>query len=399
MRIALLSMIEPADGGLPLRRAFLRVGGKSLAYHQVELALSCECERIVCIAKAIDPELIALQHVVERAGKAFHAIATPKELAGLVMANDELLIISDGLLVSPENASPLIMEAGSVLVQPVEAGIRAGFERLDLNNASAGILRVPGRLVEPLFDLPSDCDVPSSLTRIALQAGVPMREVPSPERSGGRWLMITSETEAYAAEEEWLARRIEGDDAGTPGRWLSHYSVRTFGSSLLHYGHASKAVMVAAFAAIALGLGWAQLGSAVVALLFCGASWVFLRTAELLNRIEQGPATGKLKGAPRLGAIEWLIDMAIAAILIWKSQSTETTLFLTQIFPPLMLMLMVRLVARLDGGVLTGWMGDRAVLAVLLAAAAAAGILHGAVPVLAILLAGAGLVFTAEKRG
>ena len=169
MRIALLAMTEPAGAGQPFPRAFLRVAGATLAQHQLSLVLALDCQRLICLARGTSPELIALQHAAEDAGLQFSIATGPGQLSGLVTANDEIVVVSEGLFVDPSQAAPLLEERGPVvLVQPVEGALAAGYERIDLNRAGAGLMRVPGQLVERLRELPVDCDIVSSLTRIAL---------------------------------------------------------------------------------------------------------------------------------------------------------------------------------------------------------------------------------------
>ena len=55
-------MMEPAGAGQTAPRAFLRVGGATLARHQLGIAVALECQRVICIAREVVPELIALQH-------------------------------------------------------------------------------------------------------------------------------------------------------------------------------------------------------------------------------------------------------------------------------------------------------------------------------------------------
>ena len=61
LRVALLSMIEPAVPGTA-PRAFLRVGGVSIARQQLGLVLALAAERIVCLAAGMSAELVQLQH-------------------------------------------------------------------------------------------------------------------------------------------------------------------------------------------------------------------------------------------------------------------------------------------------------------------------------------------------
>lgn len=163
-------------------RGALRVGGVSVALEQLVLVLSMGCERIFCLANRMTPEIAALQHEAERAGARFQLIPGPHGLLGQVTAMDEVIALADGLFASVSDAVALLEPGAAVLVQPAETGVEAGFERIDPTQASGGALRIPGRLVERLADLPHDCDAFSALLRIALQAGVAQRPLPPPAR-------------------------------------------------------------------------------------------------------------------------------------------------------------------------------------------------------------------------
>ena len=392
-------MIESADAGLPPRRAFLRVGGRILARHQLDLALGLGCERVICISRSMGPELIALQHVTENEGQLFHAVSRPQELAGLVSARDELIVFGEGLLAAPGDAARLLADSPCVLVQPVEAGVSAGFERIDLNHASAGLMRLPGRLVEPLFELPPDCDVSSSLTRIALQAGIATRELPAASRTAVRWSMIRSETEAYAVESDWLADQLAEPGPLTPGRFLARTGVLTFGASLLHSGNASKAVALATIVVLVLGLGWAWLGSVAAGLVFCAVAWILFSAASQLQRVERPDIGGSAAPASRIGVLGWLFDLVLVVLMIWGSQEHGNQTISSLVFAPFMLILLARLIPKINIGFGTNWVIDRTVLALFLAIAAGIGVLPDATRILAILLAIASIALSAGKRG
>jgi hypothetical protein len=275
-------MMEPAAAGQATPRAYLRVGGANLARHQLGIALALECQRIICVAREITPELIALQHEAERAGVRLHVIPGARALAGLVTANDELIVFTEGLLAAPQDAIALLDAGHGVFVQPIESGLAAGFERIDLNHAAAGAIRIPGRLVERLTDLQPDCDVPSALPRIALQAGVAMQSVPAAAREGVRWRLVRDEVEAHAIEDAWIRLHMGEGGLPTPGILLSRLCVLAFGPSLLHAGSGARLVALGALVVMLLALGAGWFGYAAVALALSAVGWTIRHAAGLL---------------------------------------------------------------------------------------------------------------------
>jgi hypothetical protein len=392
-------MTEPASAGQALPRAFLRVAGASLARHQLGLVLALDCQRVICIARGTSPDLIALQHAAEDAGLQFHIVTDVRRLSGLVTEADELFVVSEGLFVDPGQVSQLF-EGGSslVLVLPVESALSQGFERIDLNRAAAGLMRVPGRLIERLHELPSDYDVPSALIRIALQSGIEMREVPPTSRAGAGWRLIRNEAEAFAVETEWLNEQFNEGGRPSPGRSIARFGVMTFGSSLLHAGNASNimAVAVLAVLAIATSLGWFGLGW--IGFVCVTIAALLVETVRLL-RLAERQALGQMPPAiPRSDALGWLVDTAIGLLCLTEIPRIPGEALVSWAFPPVMLMMLLSLVPGLLTDLTAAWSRDRFVLGIILAVAAVFGQVQVTVEVLAVGLLLTGVLLPMRRQ-
>ncbi len=380
-------MLEPAAEGGGILRASLRIGGRSLGRHQLDLALALGCERVVCIAPALDAELLELQHLTESKGARFHVISGPRALLGLVTAADEIIALGDGLFVS--GPIQTLLEAGpAIVVQSVESGLAAGFERIDLSHAAAGALRVPGRLVAQLADAPPDCDLLSTLQRLALQAGVTRKELPSLE-PGEFWLQVRSDAEAHAVEPAWVRQRLGPADGWTgPGHWLALQGVRRFGAGLLDAGGGSRALLIGAIVLIALGFGAGWFGLGLLGMGFCGLGWIAAQAYRSLARIERGPDAGNRS----TGLVGWGIDAVLVALLGWSAGAHHGMFEVDRYFPPLMLLTLLRLVPRALRADWTNLFNDRLLLLTLLGTATAFGetglVVHG----FAVIIALAGLL-------
>ena len=382
-----------ANAPAPAPRAFLRIGPASLARHQLSLALAMDWQRIVCIATGMTPELVQLQHDSERAGARFHMVSGAQGLAGLVTAADDVVVIADGLLAPRETATSLLEGAFAVLVQPVESGLSGGFERIDLNHASAGLMRIPGRLAERLHELSADCDVDSALTRIALQAGVAQRPLPAEARDGFRWRLVRGEGEAHAAEAGWIALHLDDDGPPTPGSALARFAVRSFGPAILHAGSGGNALAIGAAAGMALALGLAWFGFSVAALLLWALCWVVRRTGALLVAVERETlalGVGKWSREPVFG---WVHDAALVAILAWNAAPFAGSSIWASGFAPLMMISLLRLAPRIYSPASSAWLSDRLLLGLLLAALAGAGVLAPGIQIFAAALAGMAIVW------
>ena len=384
-------MIESAGPpGAPLR-AGLTLGGVALGRHQLALMLALGCQRIVCVAARVDPALIELQHLAEAAGARFHVVPGPHGLLGSVTTADEVIALADGLLAWPESARALIEAGPAVLVQPVEAGLAAGFERIDAEYAAAGAIRVPGRLVEQLAELPPDADAFAALQRIALQAGVAARPLPEGLASGGRWLLLRDDAAAQAAEGQWIAAYSAGGGNECPSRLLARWLVRRFAPSLLHAGSGAVAVLVGAavismLALAARGFGLSASGFALAAL-----AALSFDLAGLVGEVE---ARARLEAPGRLMGIlaeGWAVDLLLLALAAAAIPALPGTGLPARLFAPLMLLGTLRLVGAVATRRWAIWLGDRALLALGLALAARLGLAPQAIAGAAVGVLWAGL--------
>ena len=389
--------MDTADGAAATTCAFLRIGVGSVARHQLTLALALDCRLVLCIARGFAPEIAELQQVAEKAGARFQLVSGARAVAGLVTVNDELVVIADALLASQATAIALIEAGPAVLVQPVERGTAAGFERVDINHASAGLMRIPGRLVERLSELPPDCDVASALTRIALQGGIAQRALPSAGRDGFTWLLVRDEAEAHRIETGWIGLQVLNDGPVTAGAWLARLVVTTLGPALLHAGNGGNVLAIGALAIalLALGAGWS--GLTAVALAGCAVAWVMRRTAGLLLRIERESQGKPGERWSREAMFGWLLDAVIIAILAWSPQNPVWASAGQRLFGPVMLIGVLHLVPRLQQGQWAAWFRDRSVCAALLAIASASAVLIPAMQVLAPLVVLLGIVLPMQK--
>ena len=403
MRVALIFATEISSHGpghaTAVPRALLRVGGASLARHQLALALALGCERVICVAPVLDAGLVALQHVAEAGAARFHVVTGVRGLVALVSAADEVIALADGLLAWPELAIGLLRAGPAVLVQPIEAGLVAGFERIDINHASAGALRVPGHLVERLAEMPADCDVFSSLLRAALQARLAQRMLPAEVYESGRWSLVRSEAEAHVVEQAWIRLHSLRAGGSTPTGVIARHAVRRFGPAMLHAGSNGVVLAVAALLLALLGLLASWFDLPAIGFAACAISWVLFATSALLRRIERDSLGLPALGIDREMVLGWTMDGILATLMASTIPPVMGQIVAARAFAPVMLLGLARLVPRTlaseagsaGGAGWAGWLGDRAVLALVLAGAAWVKLAGPASAVLAVLYLGIGL--------
>ncbi len=370
MRVGLLSITDAVSGELPGLRGYLTIGGRSLARHQLGLVLALGCTRIVVVTDALTSEVIALQQATEAAGARFHVITSAHALLPLVTAEDDLIVLGDGLLMQPEAAVPALDAASGVLALPVEAGMAAGFERIDINHAFAGAMRLPGRVVAGLGDLPPEWNTHAALLRLAVQARVPLRMLPEAVLTNAHWQLVRNEDEAHAAEPVWLRLHTASGHVRSPGEWIVARTVHLAGPALLHAGTRPWVVALGGVVALLLAVGsgwfgWRTPGFALLAL-----AWTLARVAQMMADIERRALLENGNRAPTGVWFEWVIDGAFVALAAWRSDLSHSSGGPLGIawFAPLMLILLLHLLPRVvPAQAMTWWLRDRMVAGIALA--------------------------------
>jgi len=345
VRAALISIADNPEQTL---------AGKSLARRQLDFALAAGCERIIVLGNGSTAEAIALRHAAETRGAGFQAIGNSHGLLGMVRATDQLLLLAPGLL--PEAHEALAsLESSGIMVLPAGAGVAAGFERIDLERAWAGVALVPGSLVEKLADLPPDSEATSALMRAALQTRVPERRLSEEHVTDGSWSMIGENDEIVAIERDWLSRNMRATDATAPSKWIAQQALRGLAGHLLAAPHAFSALTAGALAVLAGAIaaswaGWAPVGFAGISL---GALLAELATALLLLR--KAPFGGR--DSRWAIALAWMVDLALFACTVLAIEGSWPH----KLFPPLVLMAALQLKAQ---GRPVAVFRDRAIMAV-----------------------------------
>ena len=216
MRTALIAALKRTDSGA--LRAGLPLAGRSVLARQVDLLRALGCDKILCLCKNADGEVLRAQQAVEAAGGTFQALRGFLHLPALVRAEDELVILADGLLPDPALTQRMFADtpassprfvAGLPSGSPLVARYPDDFERIDAARHWAGLLVMRGAPVQHLAEFPPDADAISLLLRLALQAGTPCRELPGGNPAPESWLLANDET-ALAAQEQALIIRAAG---------------------------------------------------------------------------------------------------------------------------------------------------------------------------------------------
>jgi len=359
----------------------LPLAGKTIARRQLDFALAAGCERVIALGNGALPEALALRHATEARGARFQCIGDAHGLLGAVPAGDELLVLAPGLVAEDASALEALERGSAVLVLPAGPGVAAGFERIDLERAWAGALVLPGRLVERLSDLPSDSEATAALLRIALQARVAEKRLAEEALDIGSWSIVGGDGDLAPRQRAWLKRNLPEFAGFGAGRRLANLALRELALPMLSMPRALPAL----WGGLGLTLG-AAIGAAAYG--WSGAGFVLVALGALLAEFAAGvlhlySAPFGPSGHRRLAAlVPGVVDAALAAVAVLAIDGDWTS----RLFPPLVLL------AALHAGKAGSWpgvaalLGDRAVVALLLAVAAALDLAEPAVMLLALLV-------------
>lgn len=310
MLVALLSTLELAGDGASCARGFLHVGGRTVIERQAALALALGCERVICIAEGLPPELVSLQHQVEHAGARFHAVRGREALHALVSASDEVLVMADGTL--PENGAlqSLIGNRKGVLAIPAAEGLPAGYERIDRDWCWAGVARCAGADVERLAELPRDVDPLAALMRSALQAGRPIIPVPDGALVNGQWWLVGNANTALAAGRSILSQGFRPAQWSAPGNALIDRIVLRHADDLLRKAAHRVGLWATAATGLVGAIAAAYLGTLPWALFAVLIAAVAARALTVIEQIGSDTVT------PGIRLIQAIPDLALLAVML-----------------------------------------------------------------------------------
>lgn len=318
MPTALVSATKRTGSGA--LRAELVLAGRSVLARQIDLARALGCERIVCLCEVPGAEVIARQREVETAGLAFHAVRGHLQLPGLVRADDEVLVLLDGLVVEPVVGRELAL-AGNGLRQtiatlatahPLSASHPGDFERIDRERHWAGLAVIGGRQVHDLADLPPDGEAVSLLVRLALQARIECREVPARHLENDRWLIATDDEAMGRLSDRMVDSGLPARVWTGPSQSLAAGLVRSLGPRRMARGAETGAVVAGVLLTLAIvlaGFGYsaAGLGIAALGLFAASVASVFARLRHHLAPTTASSPLGKALASNELGNLALLL--------------------------------------------------------------------------------------------
>jgi hypothetical protein len=388
MRTALIAALKRTSGGI--LRAELPLAGRSVLARQVDLLRAERCERVLCLCERVEGEVLRLQQEVEAAGITFQALRGFLHLPALIRAEDELVILADGLLPDPAivadlfaQASPPRFVAALPAASPLVAQHPDDYERIDALHHWAGLLVMRGAPVQHLADFPPDADAISLLLRLALQAGTPRRDLPGSDAAPAGWLLATGGAALAEQEEALVARAVGAIDWRKPSQALARIMAGKLAPDGIEQG---PGLATLASALLLLGgvgsafAGWAGTGALLAA---CGALSAAL--GAVLGDVRRG-LLGTGPSAAFAGRLGLAVD-GLAALALLFALAPSPLANPLGVLGPITIGL-ARLVLRERPSSPAAPVADRFVLLAILATAAFTGFMPQATALLALLLLG-----------
>lgn len=323
---------------------------------QIDMARDLGCERFICLTDAKLEAFEELRDQIQQFGGEFHTISGPLPLVSLLSADQELMVIADGLIADRAQVAALLTGQRGVLALPDTAGIKAGFERIDAEHAWGGIFVARGQIGEQLAQMPEDSDTVSLLLRLALQSGVKLVPLDASHLEAGEWLLLREGSELARREQSLLESSAERVSWWEPTQAISRRIARFLAPDGLDRGPAIFgaltvfSLVASAFAVYLNAMPWALVLIAL-SILACESRDGMLRLKTLL------------RGAVPVSTRKWfglLVDLALIGALSWPFMAADAA---TELFLPVLAIGMLRLGERTWKAPLSRLLTDRGIFA------------------------------------
>lgn len=376
MRSALLSVLEPSSDGSP--RAFLQLGGRRILEWQIDIALDNGCERIICLTERAWSQLEPIRERIERKGLEFREISGPMQLVGLISADQEILVIGDGVVIERGLANEALASGRMVAAVPAENAVSAGFERIDGENAWGGLILARARVAERLAEMPADSDTISLLLRLALQAGTPLLALGDEVINDGELLLAQDIGSLQHREHALLDRSARSTSWLGPGRAIAQMVARRLAPQGLDRGPVMSAVAASVLLAGALAL--ALYGTKAAALLALGIAGFSATLSNALMEL-RSRLLGLRSGERFASIFIWMFDISIILVLAFPIVRGTA---LEQMFGPVVLIAALRIAEGVSRAALAPMWSDRILLSLVLMVATIFAVLPETISVLAL---------------
>jgi len=212
VKLALISLSkDDPEGGGPI--GLLPLFDSMLVDRQVKIATRLGAERIVFLCPTIPGAILQYIDQLKQRDIDAEIVRTARELVQYSSEDNELLVIGDGILLSPEIENRLLGQSGEVIYVVDNDDVFEDFERIDLNQRWVGLAQLKASRLSLMIDVPDDWNVGSALLRIAVQSECRRDKITNPEMVAGAIMHLENSSEAA----EYTNRKLKQSDIAKGG--------------------------------------------------------------------------------------------------------------------------------------------------------------------------------------
>ncbi|WP_235302709.1 hypothetical protein [Sphingopyxis sp. MWB1] len=169
--VALIALVGASeilpDGGL---RALVHVAGEALIERQAVRLADAGVTHMLVAVGTVPGELLATCDRIQRRGMKVTPVRTAADVAAVVSADDQLLLVADGLRAGGTHYAAIAKSAAPAILVTGDTLLTQGFERIDATRRWGGLASVSGQMVADLAAMPGEWDMMLTLLRLAVQA-------------------------------------------------------------------------------------------------------------------------------------------------------------------------------------------------------------------------------------
>lgn len=203
MKLALISLSkDDPEGSGPI--GLLPLFDENVVDRQVRMAIRMGAEKIIFLCPTMPGAILQYIDRLKQEMVDAEIVRSARELVQYSSNDNQLLVLSDGILLSPQLEKTLTDQSDELLYVVANAEIFEDFERIDLNQRWVGLAYLQASRLSMMIDIPDDWNVGSALLRIAVQSECQRQIISDPEMVAGAVIHLENGSEA----EEYTKRKL-----------------------------------------------------------------------------------------------------------------------------------------------------------------------------------------------
>jgi len=212
VKLALISLSkDDPEGSGPI--GLLPLFDQNVVDRQVRMAIRMGAEKIIFLCPTMPGAILQYIDRLKQEMVDAEIVRSARELVQYSSNDNQLLVLSDGILLSPQLEKSLTDQSDELLYVVANAEIFEDFERIDLNQRWVGLAYLQASRLSMMIDIPDDWNVGSALLRIAVQSECQRQIISDSEMVAGAVIHLENGSEA----EEYTKRKLTEPDLAKGG--------------------------------------------------------------------------------------------------------------------------------------------------------------------------------------